>query len=248
MKRFLLTTVALAALASTNALAADIPARVSRAPVVVAPVCQWCGFYIGLNAGFLWSDQDFTIPTIGAVGNDLSGFTGGGQIGYNWQFGNSPIVVGIEADIQGAWADSSASFGPVAIAGLGLVSGTASFDLDSWGTVRGRLGYAANNWLIYVTGGWAYGGASSSATLTSTVLGTFVATGSGSSNNGWTFGGGVEGKFAPNWSARLEYLFVRFPGDDVAVPAAFGGGVVTTADFDMHVVRGAINYHFGAIR
>ena len=120
MKKILLSSVALLGMA-VAAQAADLPRRtMAPAPYVAAvPVFTWTGFYVGVNAGYGWSDngQDdrfrlgsgdvFTGSAPGTVSfrtnNDESeGFLGGAQIGYNWQFtpGNG-FVVGVETDIQG---------------------------------------------------------------------------------------------------------------------------------------------------
>jgi outer membrane immunogenic protein len=249
MKRILLTTFALAALA-TNALAADIPARVTKAPAAVVPICNWCGFYVGLNAGFAWADTDVglggALAPFGTIGVDTSGFSAGGQIGFNWQPAGSPLVLGIEADIQGVWGDETRT-AVLVLPVLGATTVTSEGRLDYFGTVRGRIGYAWANWMAYFTGGWAYGGGT--ATVTASGVGFAASTSnSGSRNNGWTVGGGVEGKFAPNWSAKLEYLFVRFDGETntIALTPAIAA-TVNTNDIDMHVVRAGINYHFAPL-
>jgi outer membrane immunogenic protein len=107
-------------LTSTSALAADLPS-IKSVPVV-APTPLWTGFYAGLNAGYNWGANSNIIsqnggysdgphagfkwlsaPTSmnGVISNNQYGFMGGGQVGYNYQFG-SKIVVGIETDIQGS--------------------------------------------------------------------------------------------------------------------------------------------------
>ena len=106
---------------------------------VAAPI--WSGFYIGVNGGYGWTANDGPLAPEGGFG--------GGQIGYNWQglFGYSPWVIGIEADIQGAGISDSVSD----------VLGSQENSLNWFGTVRGRIGYAAGPALIYATGGFAYG-------------------------------------------------------------------------------------------
>jgi outer membrane immunogenic protein len=178
MKKILLSTVALVSL-SAGAMAADLPSRrMAPAPFVAAvPVFTWTGFYVGVNAGYGWSENGnddtitFSSGTFGALtgpgtitfvdGNDDSdGFLGGAQVGFNWQFGS--FVVGVEADIQGIDLDRDrGSFdfnftGPVP-AGFRPVRNSAS-TLDWFGTVRARAGFAIDRVLIYATGGFAYGG------------------------------------------------------------------------------------------
>jgi outer membrane immunogenic protein len=170
------------------AQAADLPRRtMAPAPYVAAvPVFTWTGFYVGVNAGYGWSDngQDdrfrlgsgdvFTGSAPGTVSfrtnNDESeGFLGGAQVGYNWQFTpGTGFVVGVEADIQGIDLDrdngtSAFTFDPSGV-GTGLTNANfvavrnSASSLDYFGTIRGRLGYAFDRFMIYGTGGFAYGG------------------------------------------------------------------------------------------
>jgi outer membrane immunogenic protein len=190
MRKFLITTVAFTVLA-LPAMAADMR-PVYKAPVPV-PVCIWCGFYFGANAGGTWSDnssvklasggaQDFSIDNYvfasaaGATGNvpvgNGAGFIGGGQIGYNWQLAPA-WVGGLETDIQGTTSGSgSGGLGhnsSILFAGdLDTVttSVSASRQLDYIGTFRGRLGYLfAPTLLAYGTGGLAYGGVKASTSI-----------------------------------------------------------------------------------
>ena len=90
MKKFLLTGVALAALASGSALAADLPARRGmpvKAPEPVSYGYNWSGFYIGAHGGGGWSDHCFTFAGGGEGCHDANGWLGGGQIGFNMQAG-----------------------------------------------------------------------------------------------------------------------------------------------------------------
>jgi outer membrane immunogenic protein len=115
-----------------------------------APV--WTGFYVGENGGYglsIHHDQLALNPAVAGVRPE--GAFAGGQIGYNWQglMGYSPLVLGIEADIQ--WAD-------IKDKGLGNGVNVSFSGLDWFGSARGRLGYAFDRALIYGTGGFAYGG------------------------------------------------------------------------------------------
>jgi outer membrane immunogenic protein len=160
------------------------------------------------------------------VSGDGDGFLGGAQIGYNWQAGN--IVFGVEADFQGS-------------TGSGNVSGTAgpvAFTGDAktpwFGTLRGRLGYAFDRNLIYITGGGVYG--------KNTLDGTLNTTGAFSSSTtfwSWTIGAGYEAMLWDRWSAKLEYLYVGSP-DSAASPP----GVGISGDTDTHILRVGLNYHF----
>ncbi|TXN54094.1 outer membrane beta-barrel protein, partial [Methylobacterium sp. WL6] len=127
----------------------------------------------------------------GSRGND--GFTGGGQVGYNYQFTpGSGVVIGIEADAQYVdFGQNRNRFSATpGVAGGGILPGNLIYNpsglssLDYFGTVRGRLGYAFDRTLVYGTGGFAYGSGGGRDF------------GSGVSRNdfqtGWAAGAGVE--------------------------------------------------------
>ncbi len=184
MKRLLIATTALTALASA-AFAADIPARsYSKAPAML-PVYNWTGFYLGANLGGAWTND--------LTGTSTAGFIGGGQIGYNWQPLGSPLVIGIEADFQGSSQSET-----VTVAGV-----TANAKLPWFGTVRGRLGYAFDRVMIYGTGGFAFQHLEASATIPGLTV-----TGS-DTGVGYAVGGGLEWAFMDRWSAKFEYLYIN---------------------------------------
>jgi outer membrane immunogenic protein len=185
MKKILLSSVALLGLA-TGAVAADLPSRRAPAPVIAAvPVFTWTGFYVGVNAGYGWSNDDFDAIDL-ADEDDDGGFVGGAQVGYNYQIGS--FVVGLEGDIQ--YADFGAD-GTFDFDGDGTFDD--DFDSSDWfGTVRARAGVAFDRALIYATGGFAF---ADDAT-------------------GWTVGGGVEYAFTNNLSAKIEGLYVNLDNDD----------------------------------
>ncbi len=129
MKKVLLASACLFALAAP-ASAADLAARpYTKAPVAVASVYNWTGFYLGIVGGGAWEN--------GSGDPKMKGGFVGGTAGYNWQTGN--VVFGVEAD--GSWADVSASVtGATVVPGFGVVTATASSKTDAMGTVRGRIG------------------------------------------------------------------------------------------------------------
>jgi outer membrane immunogenic protein len=219
--------VCLLALGAVPAVAADLPARmVTKAPPL-APAFSWTGFYIGGNVGYGFGD---TTGTGNPVNYDMDGVFGGGQIGANYQMG--AWVFGIEADYQ--WADIKGS-GPLA---PGFVSNT---EVERFGTVRGRIGYAWERWMVYGTGGYAFSGRT-----TASFTPAFVPAES-QTLSGWAAGVGVEYAFAPNWSAKLEYLHVDL-GDRTFFQSTLPGctaapaGCTTGAQLD--AVRAGVNYRF----
>ncbi len=245
MRRIVLAGVATAAvIASGAALAADIPARryAPVAPVLAVPVFSWTGFYAGLNAGFAFgNDRSVFVPGVGNVGsggND-AGFTGGGQLGYNWQIGQ--FVIGVEADLQYADLRSNGFNGAVQVPGFVPF---VDRGVDWFGTARGRAGYAFDRSLFYGTGGFAYGGGGGNGCA---VFGPAVACTSDDMRTGWTVGGGFEYAFTNNVSARIEGLYVNLDRDNNGFAGTVNGVPVfgpNAGAQDFGVVRGAINYKF----
>ncbi len=265
MNKYLVSGAAALAgvMAAGAAFAADLPARRGpvAAPIVYAPAFTWTGFYVGLNAGYSFSRNDAV--TLGSAGflalpagtrpaslrTGKDGFTGGAQIGYNWQMGAA--VFGIEADIN--YLDNKRATGfvglPTGIVGVGTLTTSAGSDMTYLGTVRGRLGFAADRALFYVTGGLAYGNPNNSGLVTSTAGGLWAG-GGDSTRFGYTVGGGVEYALTNQWTAKIEYLYYDLGRQTVtAVPlnaAAVATGVNYAARFENtgHIVRGGINYKF----
>ncbi|WP_332686736.1 outer membrane protein [Bosea sp. (in: a-proteobacteria)] len=226
MKKYLLSGVAaLGLLAAGAASAADLPSRKGpvEAPIYV-PVFTWTGFYVGANAGYAWGQIDSA--GLGVLSfKDPDGFTGGGQVGYNYQMGN--IVLGLEADFQGA--DLKANV-------FDAVNNiTASNEINWWGTVRARAGYSFDRFLPYVTGGFAYGNVKNKI---STAFGSFS---DDNTQYGWTLGAGLEYAFTNNLSAKIEYLYVDLDKESVSVP---GGVFNANVETKFSVVRAGLNYRF----
>ena len=228
MKKYLLSSVAaLGLVAAGAASAADLPAR--RGPVAApvyapVPVFTWTGFYVGANAGYGWGNIDSTtfgvLPTL----NDPEGFIGGGQIGYNYQMGQ--LVFGVEADFQGAdlKADVRDVFG-----------NSASNEINYFGTVRARLGYAMDRFMPYITGGFAY------ANVKSTFATPLASISNDNTQYGYTIGAGLEYAFTNNLTAKLEYLYVDLERESVRTPFGNANFKVGT---DFSLVRAGLNYKF----
>ena len=269
MDKKIALAAALLASVSGSALAADLPSK--KAPVVAPPALTWTGFYVGANAGGAWSSNNsgnyqlyggapaLSLASGAHVGNSYSGFIGGGQVGYNYQLMKS-FVVGAEADIQGIAANSGyAKFSGAAQSGGTTYTtfGTAKGNLQYIGTVRGRVGYLVMPTLLaYGTAGFAYGGVSTTAIFV-TAGNNNGSGGSGSltySNTqpGWTAGGGLEWMFAPNWSAKAEYLYYSLSNanananvfDTQSGASLWNYGVSGSRSFNGNIVRAGVNYHF----
>jgi outer membrane immunogenic protein len=276
MKKILLSSVALLGLTAA-AVAADLPSRrAAPAPYVAVPVFTWTGFYVGVNAGYGFSDNDrnglgsFTaipgsltgtpaaaaytgIVSQGALERDNSGFVGGGQIGYNYQIGN--WVVGIEADLQFADLNNSRE-GDRVVLTPGTIPGfvgarNANFGgIDWFGTVRGRLGFAMDRALIYGTGGFAFGGADNN--VNSDGFDNWRNR-NDDTRTGFAAGGGIEYAFTPNFTGKIEGLYVNlersrdngFIGvDGAGTPIYTTGFGRRNNDSEFAVVRAGLNYKF----
>jgi outer membrane immunogenic protein len=261
MQKLLLTTI-FAAAGAVSAFAADLPARTyTKAPVLADPVYNWTGCYVGGNVGGGWGTHagdrgiinsgnatlNAGIGVPAALGTGSSGVIGGAQIGCNYQTGS--WVFGAETDIQGSGIRGSSSVFSPSIAGSDPTNATGNERIDWFGTARGRIGFTpANNWLIYGTGGLAYGGVRNSATLVLTPIGDGNYAGATSETRmGWTAGVGAEYAFARNWSVKLEYLYLDL--GTTVVRMFDPGRPGTYIDYGFHhrdnIVRAGLNYHFG---
>jgi len=236
MKKLWIAGAALAALMGTPALAADMALKAPPAP---APVCVWCGWYVGVNAGGAWGRSDTQSPlgnTGGGTGQqyipsvvidinnqaaqrvNTSGFTGGVQAGYNVQFNN--LVAGVEADFNAlnlkGTTTTSAPFTGFPVPAGGVAPTYTNTVSTNWlVTARGRLGFTpTNNLLLYGTGGVAVTNFKYSHTF---VEGVFPGTSLGTeaaavttNRAGYAVGGGVEFALAAHWSVKAEYLYMNF--------------------------------------
>jgi outer membrane immunogenic protein len=241
MKKILLTSTAFLTVISGSAMAADMRPAPAPAPVytkapMMAPF-SWTGFYIGGDGGFGFGTSSGTLAnSIGTFpvpySYNVNGPIAGGFVGGNYQIGT--FVLGAEADWQ--WANLTGNSGAVAAAGGPFTMATT---VKSYGSARGRLGYAVDHWLFFGTAGWAWGNWNTSYANTG---GTFF-TNSATSKKGWTAGGGIEYAFTNNLLGRVEYrytnlgtlTFVDIPSNS----SELGNKVV------INDVRAGLAYKFG---
>ncbi len=206
MRNLSRAVIALMAMAATPALAADMAVK---APPPPSPATNWSGFYVGLNAGagiatgeFL--DSAFTVDD--AQINDPT-FTAGGQLGYNWQRG--ALVYGLEGDFNWISANKTDPYAVPASGACTVATCTATLKMDSFGSIRGRLGLAYDSALFYITAGPAFGHFNSAVHW---VTGVPVAI--TSPDNVWlpgvAVGAGVEYMLSNNLSIRAEFLYLLF--------------------------------------
>jgi outer membrane immunogenic protein len=289
MPRFIAPLAVTSFLLAGPAFAADMPVKA----LPPAPIYSWTGWYVGVNAGYGWSSDPvnvvgtpiFANPTIGtspaslaaavagATGNfpvNSKGFIGGGQFGYNAQFNR--LVLGVETDIQGTSLRGSANganvLSIVGFPGTGPTTTTfVSNKLEYLGTLRGQIGFTLTpTFLLYGTGGLAYGGVNSTTNIGQVVTGP-AATGAngpyGSAANfsdtrvGWTAGAGLAWMMYSRWTAKIEYLHydlgsVNYGGamSNIVVPGSavppgttfYTLGAGSTTRFTGDIVRLGLNY------
>ena len=279
MKKLLLGTVALTALgAGVTANAQAVPRRAAYVAPYVAPVAStnWTGCHLGGQVGYEWAHNDgFSTTgasTAGVGGNpapftkltpgfDMSGFAGGVYGGCDYQFGAGVIpgpwvipgawVVGVEAD----WASirNSGQAFDLGAAAVGFPGGVTTFRRtnERWvTTLRGRLGWAADKWLLYVTGGPAWARINSLAQNIDEP-GTNMITQT-DTRIGWTIGTGIEYALAWGWSARAQYLFVEIPNFRTFTPGMGPGTAPDNAWNNLnngpihnHLLEFGLTYKFG---
>jgi outer membrane immunogenic protein len=244
MKKMLLAGVSIAVMGIGPALAADLPAKVyTKAPAIVAPVYNWGGFYVGLNAGGGSSHECYTITSVAGVPvnpnsegcHNATGGMVGGQVGYRWQMTN--WVFGVEA--QGDWANLKGSNSSL----TAIIPYMNQTKIDAIGLFTGQVGYAFNNVLLYGKGGAAVTDNKYSSFFTSSGL---VWNQASQDRWGGVAGVGVEVGFAPNWSVAVEYDHLFMGTNNVTFPptaTAVGRTDNIKENVDMGTVR--VNYTFG---
>ncbi|MGA8616573.1 MAG: outer membrane beta-barrel protein [Xanthobacteraceae bacterium] len=248
------------------AAAADLPIK---APVIT-PIYNWTGFYVGGNAGYAWGNANDAMALGGSwltdgsgdnlvlnpLGNGQlhpNGFTGGIQVGYNFQTGH--WVTGVEADATYFGLKEQFS-NTVTNAFSGDPYTFASSFESSWlVTVRPRIGYAFDRLLVYATGGLAITNQKFSQSITQLNVAFTEAGAASATTAGWTVGAGAEYALDKRWSVKAEYLYVdpgavsfSTTGSCPTVPAIAAACAVYngahSADLKVNIVRTGLNYHF----
>jgi outer membrane immunogenic protein len=235
MKKILIAGIAAAAFCGAPVFAADMPVK---APAYkAAPYDPWTGCYVGVEGGGAWgrAKQVDAVPTnigFGQVMLDRSvdGGLAGGTAGCNYQTGN--WVWGAEGDLS--WARISGRGAPI----NGFTEQELGAKVSWLDTLRGRIGYAADRTLFYVTGGAAF------ANVKATELdNNGVPFAIAKDRSGWTVGVGVEWALAdPHWSLKAEYLYVDF-GKKLYVFEP--NDLDRTVRLNENIVRIGLNYKFG---
>jgi len=248
----------------------DGPPLFYKAPILTA--WSWAGPYLGVNLGYsagksktdaVFSDATLGTPLFAAGSSDsFKGVIGGVQAGYNWQASN--WVAGLEGDIQMSGQGATPSYVcPGAVCNPTIVDFdapvTARFDqghkLDSFGTLRGRLGTTITPDVIaYATGGLAVGSIRTAITLSGAG---FDADGNPFTFDapfsvlkikpGWTVGAGLEGRLFGNVTGKVEYLYMDFGTVSASVTNAVNATPITfsaSSHITDNIVRAGVNYKF----
>jgi outer membrane immunogenic protein len=227
--------------AAGPAMAADLPVKAPYNAPLAAPAYDWSGFYVGAHVGYDWESFNGTgfhtdtgvigSTFVGKFQNTFAGFQGG----YNYIVAPH-VLLGLETDVSrnnaGAW-------------GLGTNDGSFGQGVLDWsGTVRGRVGYTANNVLLYGTGGFAW----SNLSLTRVQIsggnpGVPPATvdNVSTTRTGWTAGAGIEVGVMPDLTVKAEYRYIDYSTFTVVLPLSNRTWVVGTRSEE--VLLGA-NYKF----
>ena len=189
-------------------------------PMAQASPFEFAGFYAGAHAGYLDTSADFNS---GDLGED--GTMGGLQAGYNFMNGN--LLYGVEFDVS--LTNSNPDGGCPNNPGV-----SCKVETGPVGTLRGRLGYAQDDWLLYVTGG---------AAASKFELNTSGPGGRNSGLHGWTVGAGGEYLLGDIIGVKLEYRYLQF-GDFGGFDEKLKDPTGAKIDVNMHVIMGGVNFHF----
>jgi high affinity Mn2+ porin len=248
VRAFVLTSIFAAGLLS-GARAADLPAKKDAPEPAPAAADPWNGFYLGGHLGRAGGRSNWSGPDIWGSGGlaksidtftEAGSFLGGFQGGYNLLLPHN-VLVGIEGEFSfPAFPDLSGQSTGVTANFVSPSLGSATYmeSMQASASLRGRVGYVFNDWLLYATGGAAWTRNSQSLTQLS----------SGTTDNpfvwraGWTVGAGLEVPLIPNWTARVEYLYSDFGAKNVNFLA---NGESFRSDWKLHTIRAGLNYHFG---
>ncbi|MBR0712566.1 outer membrane protein [Bradyrhizobium liaoningense] len=226
------------------------PAPVTANAEPVAALYNWTGFYVGGNAGGGMAASRFDDPCrYCSTATPTHGFfTGGAQVGYNYQFGRG--LVGIEADVNG-----NSKFKESVLGGHASLAMTVGAKADVSGTIRARAGLTVNNALAYVTGGAAW----ADVQQTGVEFNNFTANPAFGTPNGTTanrsgvlwggvIGAGVEYALSPNWIVGGEFLHMMYQDRDANIVLANGANLCTSRPASDCVVRNHLTTDVARLR
>lgn len=214
-------------------------AIVLGAQTAPASAADWTGFYVGGHLGGAWADADYShnqpfVPLVEPLSFDMSSFAGGGHGGYRHQFGG--VVAGFELSYTVNDLDDT-------VVSTVVADRSRTFMVDDLLMATVNIGIPMNDWLGYVTGGYAGG----DVDIHSNVISTGALTSSSSDwENGWTIGAGVEYAVTPNLRIGAQYNYVDLnPGGRAATQAAgFTLQHHASVDAEIHQVMARFSWQF----
>jgi outer membrane immunogenic protein len=215
MRILLRTGIVLAAMLGGPAYAADL---------AVSPASyDWSGYYIGVQGGGGWGESEIYAPFDDVtIDVDIEGGFAGGHTGALWQF--DTFVVGAEAEANASWIDGETEFAP-----LNLFNS----EIEWFGSLSGKLGFALDRFLIYGTGGLAFGEIQTGQTAASSFT-------ESQTYFGWTAGAGIDYAVTDQIILGLQYRYYDF-GEEDFTPAGFDD---RDQDVDLHTVSAKASYKF----
>ena len=259
-------------------LSASVAVLIASSTCSLAQSAQWSGFYIGGNVGKAWGKSNFVstfgcpagggcfysnpvnLEAVGLAGTGSANddnWTGGGQVGFNWQSG--VVVWGVEADFQSFSLGITRTVSGPFPANMTSYNVTTGYNTDWLFTARGRLGWTVTpTVLLYATGGVALTDLQVSNQFVDDAanfggVNTFGTSSASSTRTGWTVGGGLEVALGNNWTAKGEYLYLDFGSAGTTVAGVTNTGIpllnlnrLTTVGGDLtaRIVRFGLNYRF----
>jgi outer membrane immunogenic protein len=193
-----------------------------------APETGWTGPYIGGFVGGTFVEGHYDT----GLDPEMSGTGGYGGVlgGYLYDFDG--LVIGIEGDYGWGFNKTAQNRDP---------EEATELEFDSIATIRGRLGWADGDTLIYGTGGYGW----IDATVSGLVGPESIPDDDSNTFEGWVVGGGIEHRFFDGLSARLEYLYGDFGNEEFTLTVPNAGGTLDLHLDNVHIVRAALVYNFG---
>ncbi len=252
IRKFLLSTAALAAL-STTALAADLPSRAPPPVYIPPPAFTWSGIYIGATLGFAQGYTNFTDLGYsdfgGTINQQTEGLIGGGTLGINFQQGS--LVYGLETDFSGLTNKNTRN--AYYNGSYYLYDRYDTAKTDWLGTVRGRIGLAVDRTLFYFTAGLAYGNVKNTHGYSESYFGEGCCGyndywQSNTTKIGWVAGLGLEYAITPNWTVKGEALYANLGSSNTSEIYSdyynYGNQFYGKFDNSVAIIRAGVNYKF----
>ena len=231
--------------------AATVEAEESGQPAAIPqslpPQTDWAGFYLGVNGGYGSSAHASAMETVNLAGTapgklsvpSVRGAFGGVQTGYNWRgFLDADLVVGVEGDLEYERISGI-------LRAAAPVTLEARTSLNSFGTLRGRLGYAWDQALLFATAGLAFGDIENTVLYRDSISQSYSMD-MAANKIGYVVGGGIGLSMTPNWSLKVEYQFLHLEGFTAAGTLADNAMSdslrITDYGHDYQMIKASLDY------